>query len=241
MDFCRWSRSRSKLVFALILTATIGIGFGARALAGVSALEASDHSFDFGHAGIDFKLFHTFSLRNSGQKDIYLHTANVPCECTSVLISDTLLKPGEVTNVRVALDTYSLYGPSSKQFSISTSDPATPSFVYPYFATVGQWPMGFKPDPINLFFLPGHKAKRLTIPNPTYDKINVTLIDQADTVYTVTLVRASARKGERAEVEVTPKDNIRPGTYFSSFRLQLALPDNTKPVLINIPVKIVRY
>jgi len=241
MVSCRWRRSSSRIVTAFLLTAALSFSVGRPAMAGAGALQASDNGFDFGHAGIDFKLFHTFTLTNNGQKDIVLHTANVPCECTSVQILDTLLKPGEATNVRVALDTYSLYGPSSKQFSIQTSDPATPSFVYPYFATVGQWPMGLKPDPINLFFLPGHAAKKLSIPNPALDKMNVSLVDQADTVYTVSVLKSSVRKGERAEVEVTPKQNVRPGTYFSSFRLQLDLPEGAKPVLLNIPVKIVRY
>ena len=241
MVSCRWSRSSSRFVTAIALTTALSIGASDLLFAGTSALEASDRGFDFGHAGIDFKLFHTFTLRNNGQTDITLHSANVPCECTSVQISDTLLKPGEATNVRVTLDTYSLFGPSSKQFSIQTSDPATPSFVYPYFATVGQWPQGLKPDPMNLFFLPGHKAKKLSIPNPMFDKINVTLVDQADTVYTVTLLKPGARKGERLEVEVAPKENMRPGTYFSSFRLRLEPPGGANPVLLNIPVKIVRY
>jgi len=216
-------------------------GMGGSTFAGNSALKASDGGFDFGYAGIDFKLFHTFTLRNDGQKDITLHSANVPCECTSVQIADTLLKPGETTTVRVTLDTYSLYGPSSKQFSIQTSDPGVPKFEYPYYCSVGQWPQGLKPDPINLFFLPGHKIKKVSVPNPTFDKMGVALVDQADTVYTVAIIKADARKGERAEIEVTPKETLRPGTYFSSFRLRLELPGGASPVLLNIPVKIVRY
>lgn len=241
MDSCRSSRSRTSRIAIGLLVAVTCAGLGGTSLAGNSALKASDAGFDFGHAGIDFKLFHTLTLRNDGQRDITLHSANVPCECTSVQITDTLLQPGESTNVRITLDTYSLFGPSNKQFSIQTSDPATPKFEYPYFCTAGQWPQGLKPDPINLFFLPGHNAKKITVPNPVLDRVSVALLDQADAVFNVTILKAEARKGERAEIEVAPKDDLRPGTYLSSFRLRLERPDGAGPVLLNIPVKIVRY
>lgn len=227
-----WAVAALALAFTFSWTTSFAAG---------SALRASDNGFDFGHAGIDFKLFHTVVLRNEGAKDITLRSANVPCECTSVQIMDTLLKPGESTSVRISLDTYSLFGPNTKQFSIQTSDPNIPKFEYPYTCTVGQWPQGLKPDPINLFFLPGHKTKKVSIPNPALDKVTVTLVDQADPVYTVAIARPEARKGERAEVEVTPKEGLRPGTYFSSFRLRLDRSDGAGPVLLNIPVKIVRY
>jgi len=241
MDSCRSRRSKtSRIAIGLLLT-VVFVGIGGSSFAAGNALQASDSGFDFGHAGIDFKLFHTFTLRNEGQKDITLHSANVTCECTTVLITDTLLKPGETTAVRITLDTYSLYGPNSKKFSIQTSDPSIPKFEYPYSCRVGQWPQGLKPDPINLFFLPGHRAKKVSIPNPACDKVSVVYVDQADAVYTVAITKADARKGERAEVEVTPKENLGPGTYFSSFRLRLELPEGATPVLLNIPVKIVRY
>ncbi len=235
------SRSKTNRVVVGLLFAVACVGLSGSAFGANSALRASDAGFDFGHAGIDFKLFHTIVLRNEGSKDITLRSPNVPCECTSVQIYDTLLQPGETTMVRISLDTYSLFGPSSKQFSIQTSDPAVPKFVYPYFCTVGQWPQGLRPDPINLFFLPGNSTKKVSIPNPVLEQMSVALVDQADPLYSIAVTKADARKGERAEVTVTPKEDLRAGTYFSSFRLRLDRPGGASPVLLNIPVKIVRY
>lgn len=241
MGSFRKSRGSLRAVRMLFAALVLCGAWSASIYAGNSALRASDNGFDFGHAGIDFKLFHTLVLLNGGQKDIMLRSANVPCECTSVQIYDTLLSPGESTKVRITLDTYSLFGPSSKQFSIQTSDPNMPKFEYPYFATVGQWSYGLKPDPINLFFLPGHPAKRVSIPNPAFDNVSMSLVDQADTVFTVMLTKPTARKGEKMELEVAPKQNLGAGTYFSSFRVRLELPSGNSPMLLNIPVKIVRY
>jgi hypothetical protein len=241
MDTYRSSRVRTRATWLTAFLVGSALWAVSPAFAGSTALVASENQFDFGHAGRDFKLFRSFSLRNQGKSPIILHSANVVCECTSVQIMDTSLAPGESTAVRVTLDTYSLFGQSTKSFTISTGDQSAPAFEYTYQSVVDQWPFGLKPEPLSVFFLPGQPAKRVVIANRALERVEIFVADQADTTYTVNILKSQATKGERVEVEVTPKGSLRAGTYLSSFRLSLKVPGDKPPVMLNIPVKIVRY
>jgi hypothetical protein len=241
MDIYRSSSVRTRVVWLATFLLGSALCAMSPAFAGSTALVATENQFDFGHSGRDFKLFHTFSLHNQGKSPITLHSANVICECTSVQIMDTALAPGESTAVRITLDTYSLFGQSTKSFTISTSDPSAPAFEYTYQSVVDQWPFGLRPEPLSVFFLPGQPAKRDVIANRALDRVEILVADQADTTYTVNILKSQATKGERVEIEVTPKGSLRAGTYLSSFRLSLKVPGDKPPVMLNIPVKIVRY
>ena len=241
MGIFRQSKSPKRVFAARTWGAFLLFSMMTGGLCHAGGLVAGDQGFDFGTVGIDFKVFHTFTLRNQGKTEVTLRSLNVPCECTAVQIADTVLSPAESTTVRVTLDTYSLFGKNSKSFSVQTSDPSMPKFEYGYTCTVGQWPFATKPDPLSMFFLPGQKVKRLAIPNVAHDNIGISIVDQADTVYTVRVIRQQAAKGERSEIEVTPRENLRAGTYLSSFRVRVDLSENKGATLLNIPVKIVRY
>lgn len=196
---------------------------------------------DFGVVGVDFLVYHSFRYVNTSPQTVLLKTKNVPCECSKVKIADTLLAPGDSTDIRLEFDTKNVFGPTVKSFTLSTTDPAFPTLEYYYMSNVGQWLLGIKPNPPSVFFLPAHSSKRVTIANPRANSLGITLIDQADSNFTVKMIKGKVAKGESGELEIVVAPNLPKGTYYSSFRIRMEPSEGANPFLLTIPVKIVRY
>jgi hypothetical protein len=196
---------------------------------------------DFGSVGMDFKVHSRFFIVNTGGSPVRVKSINVPCSCSSVALADSLVKPGESTMVRLTFDTKNLYGKTIRSFTINTSDAHTPVVEYAYHSLVGQWPFGFKPDPISLIFLPSVKEKRVSIPNGEFESVRVRLLDQADTSYTVVVQNEKIVKGGKAEIVVSVHDGMKAGTYLSSFRVLIEPAGGTQPFVVTTPIRIVRY
>jgi hypothetical protein len=197
--------------------------------------------FDFGHLGVDYTAFHNFRIYNRGDQPLVISSAAASCDCSSARLLDTLLMPGDTTIVRLSFGTEKYFGPTRQWYTIKSNDPVRPEFNVYYESVIGQWVPGMKPEPLSLFFLPGHSGKTVTISNPTQAETKASLVDQADTIYTVEIVVASADRGEALKVKVTPAEGIAAGTYESSFRLQIQAEGREDPVVLSIPLKIVRY
>ncbi|MCM2272396.1 MAG: DUF1573 domain-containing protein [candidate division Zixibacteria bacterium] len=200
-----------------------------------------ERAVDFGVVGVDFKVFHTFTYSNPTNKPVTIKPKNVPCECSTVRIEDSVVAPGGSTTVRLEYDTKNVFGRTAKEFTIATTDPANPVLEYYYASNVGQWILGIKPEPPSAFFLPAHKSKKIALANPRANSLRIALFDQADAYFEVRLLRGSASKGESAEIEIVPSSSLAKGTYYSSFRLLVTPSEGASPYYLSIPVKIVRY
>jgi hypothetical protein len=196
---------------------------------------------DFGSVGMDFKVYSRFYIVNTGSSPVRVKSINVPCSCSSVALADSLMKAGESTMVRLTFDTKNLYGKTIRSFTINTSDLQTPIVEYAYHSLVGQWPFGFKPDPMSLIFLATVKEKRVAIPNGAFPSVDVSFLDQADTMYTVTIQNRKIVKGGKAEIVVSVHDGVKAGTYLSSFRVRIEPAGGAEPFVVTIPIRIVRY
>ncbi len=213
--------------------------------AGISNLSAAQtdgrRTVDFGAVGVDFLVYHSFTYVNESSKPVVLKTKNVPCECSKVTIKDSLVAPGDSTSIRLEFDTKNVFGPTTKAFTISTTDPSYPVLEYYYVSNVGQWLLGVRPDPPSVFFLPAHESKKVKLSNPRANKLGITYVDRADSLFTVKVSKQVIGKGETTELEVTVSPDLKKGTYFSSFRLRLDPSEGANPFILTIPVKIVRY
>lgn len=226
---------------ALLLLAALAVVFSAPSAGAQVVISDGQNLIDFGCVGGDFKVFANFHLVNRGTATVKVKSINVPCSCSEVWISDSTLKPGDSSRVRLIFDTKNLYGKTIRSFKIYTSDPRAPEIEYAYRSLIGQWPFGLRPDPTSLFFLPSVKTKRLTFGNPALASVTLRILDQADSTYSIKVLSDKAVKGGKVELEVSPKEGLKAGTYLSSFRLQLDPSDGREPFLYSVPVKIVRY
>lgn len=101
---------------------------------------------DFGTVPKGQKIDWTFSVKNTGDKDLEIFSANPGCGCT-VAEFDKIIKPGQVGKVVAHVDTTAFAGPISKQVTLQTNDPDTPSSQLTIHAVVKPYvdasPAGF--------------------------------------------------------------------------------------------------
>lgn len=197
--------------------------------------------FDFGHVAIDFDIFHTYVYVNPSDHPVKILTAEANCDCTTVRLLDSLLEPGDTAFIHLAFNTRDYYGPTSKSVLVATDDPEQKPLKYFYLSTVGQWFHGMKPNPMSLFFLPGKKNQKVSIPNKKFDKIELINMEQYDSTFIVKAITESAAKGGFLQLEVSPAENLSRGNYLSSFTVEIELSGEKKPAILTFPVKTVRY
>jgi len=201
----------------------------------------SEQTFDFGHVGIEFRIFRTYQITNNSDHEIKISRVNPSCDCTSLGVSDSLMSPGESVDIRLDYNTRDAYGPTTRSFSLEFEGADRDSIRFFYTSNIGQWFGGIKPEPFSLFFLQGSDPKKVSIPNRAHRLLELSLVEKSDDYLLVDIRESKARKGDNLEVEVRPIDGLSDGTYYSSFTLAVTHPDYKEPIRLTIPVKIVKY
>ena len=231
-----------KLPLCLLLTGLLMLfAVGSTYSTAQPKLEFAESILDFGHIGIDYKVFYNFRFSNAGDAPLEIESVVPSCDCSRTHASAQVIQPGDSGLIRLEFQTRDYFGPTSQSFTITSNDPDNPTQKIFYVSTVGRWIRGIKPDPIYLFFLPGNSPKKITIANTHFPDLKASLIDQADDYFSVKLLKDKASQGEMIEVEVIPGEPPTPGTHNSNFRLAVDVPDKEEPVILTIPVKIVKY
>lgn len=227
----------------LVLIGAVSSTFGESATSGGASrrLVWSEQVFDFGHVGIDFKLFHTFYIANNGDTPVTIKSATASCDCSHVRLVDSLIQPGDTAFLHLDFLTRNYYGATTKSLEVILDDPEFPELKFYYLSTIGQWYGNLKPEPFSLFFLPGATRKEVKLANRAYDQISWALHDHGDSTFKVEITGAKAVRGEQLILTVTPADGLVAGTYLSSFTVHVTTAEDQKPVILTIPVKIVKY
>ncbi|HEX2896480.1 MAG TPA: DUF1573 domain-containing protein [candidate division Zixibacteria bacterium] len=204
-------------------------------------IKVVEESFDFGQVGIDYRIFHTFKIINTGIKVIKIDSVDVLCDCSSVLYDKTNLGAKDTLELKLKFDTRDFYGPVSRKLLVFLSLPEKKIVSLVYLAEVGQWRDGLKPDPFAIFMLPTHKQQSVKINNKFFESLNAAVITINDDFYTVDIVKNDVKKGEAIELVVKPKAELGKGTYFSNFTIKVTGDDKSSPSNLTFPVKIVRF
>jgi hypothetical protein len=197
--------------------------------------------FDFGCVGVDFKIYHKYSMVNYGSETIRIDTVTAHCDCTTVRFLDSLVAPGDTASFRIIFSTANFYGPMEKDVRIHSSDPKSEKLYAYYSANVGQWLMSIQPDPVSVFFLPGNKTKISRLVNHALDEISLADIELLDDYFQMRVVEDEASKGEAIEIELTPNPDLAPSTYRTNFTVTLNLPDDLPQLRITIPATVAKY
>ena len=197
--------------------------------------------FNFGHMGIDFKVYHTYKLFNLSDKTYHIDSLDVNCSCSSIKMSDTVIHPGDTVLLKLAFDSKNYFGPTNKSFIVYTDYELMKVKKFYYQATIGQWHRKIKPNPISLFFLPGHGAKKITIPNRGSNELQ--LVEQLayDSCFLVNVLSDNAKPAESIVLEIAPHDNISHGTHQSNLTLRIDDGINDSAMVLTIPIRIDKY
>lgn len=225
------------LVFAACL---LGLG-QATSVSVARELDFVEAGFDFGHIGIDYKVFHNFLLFNNGEKPYKVDSFKVSCDCTNIKLSDSTVNPGDTVQFSLSFETKNYYGPTNKTFTIYTDYQPLAQYKFYYQSIIGQWVGGLKPSPESVMLLPGHKPKTVSIPNRLFDEISIISSIQHDSSFTLELVAPTASKGGELLITIAPGSHLKAGTHMSSLTIKIATGGDRKPVVLTIPTRIVKY
>ena len=196
---------------------------------------------EFGYVGVDYNLYQEIEVHNTGDSDLRLIDVSPSCDCSRTSITDSIVPPGATTNVRLQFNTKNWYGDTEQLITIVSNDPDFPQVQIPYHSYVGQWVKGVLPSPKAIFFLPGKNMGEISILNSEYNRLNLQFLDQSDPWFRVELAQNKAAKGGKLVVKVLADDSLGKGTFEGSFRLQVDAEGRDEPVVLSIPVKIVKY
>lgn len=227
------SRNLTIFVF-LLLSAQIFSGEKPR------GLNYDEQVHDFGHVGIDFKLFHTFEYVNRTDKVVNITDIDVSCDCSEVNIISKEIKPGDTAYFNLIFSTKDYFGPTTKSFTVHTTDPLLPTIEYFYKSIIGQWYDGLKPNPRSIFFLPGKDEIKITLTNSYFETIKLDHYEQYDDIFSTKIIKNEADKNKSLEIVVYAAENLGKGTLNSVLTLTINT-GQEKPAVLSIPIKIVRY
>ena len=97
-------------------------------------LEPTHH--DFGKLAPDTVASHRFKLTNTGGANLFIFRVEPSCGCTSTVLGQGALAPGESTDVEVRFNTAGWKGPVQKSVRVVSNDPAEPNQTLSFDADV---------------------------------------------------------------------------------------------------------
>jgi len=83
--------------------------------------EPSEH--DFGTVSQKSSLEHVFLLKNTGNAPLEILSVETSCGCTSTLLSEKTIAPGETGELKVGFESGSMEGPFRKKVMVNTNGP----------------------------------------------------------------------------------------------------------------------
>jgi len=181
---------------------------------------------------------HYYEVQNSGDENLYITDIGTSCDCTHARAIDTLIPPGGTSKIKVNFSTKNYYGKNTRTVAISSNDPDTPTFNLEFLSLIGALPKNVEAVPNALFFLPPHKEKEIKLLNKSGSPIETIIALEPDSIFSIDKKEARVEPGQFAVLKVVPRDNLKPGTYQSSFTVDFMA---NPPIRITVPVKIVRY
>ncbi|HOD66630.1 MAG TPA: DUF1573 domain-containing protein, partial [candidate division Zixibacteria bacterium] len=102
--------------------------------------------FDFGHIGIDYTVRFRYPVINRSPDTVRVRKVDVHCDCSAAFVADSVLAPGDSTNIHLRFNTRDFYGPQNKSLTITTDREGQSTIDLYYLSIIGQWFNGIKPD-----------------------------------------------------------------------------------------------
>lgn len=202
------------------------------------AISVEEVFWDFGFVPFDYELVHFYEIKNSGNENLYITHIASSCDCTHGRAQDTLIPPGKSTKIKATFSTKDYYGKSTRTIALTTNDPENPVFDLEFVSLIGALPKYVAAQPNALFFLSPHKDKDVKLLNNSGSEIDVEIYLEPDSIFTISETEHTIYSGSSATIKVTPRPDLNPGTYHSSFLVDFKTEPNVR---VTVPVKIVRF
>ena len=108
------------------ISATIEEDFSslsAEELASAPVVNFSEMTFDFGEIKQGDKVEHTFNMKNTGKRDLFIRNVKTTCGCTAVTPEKKIIAPNESVPLKVVFNSKGKRGRQNKAITVITNDP----------------------------------------------------------------------------------------------------------------------
>lgn len=111
--------------FFLLSSLWFALPAGAQLNAG-PMIRLTERRWDFGEIPQAGHYTHIFKVANQGTAELAIKKLETSCGCTAALASDSLLAPGETSDVEITFSSKDFEGEQTKIVAVFTNDPAEP-------------------------------------------------------------------------------------------------------------------
>ncbi len=118
-----------------------------------------EKSYDFGIAGPEEKIIHTFDFINTGTADLRITRVSKSCGCTTARVEKTDVPPGETGSVFVTMAAKRYKGKQEETVTIYSNDPGSPENVLTIHGVIKA---GFAVLPQGIHFADVRKGETVT-------------------------------------------------------------------------------
>lgn len=89
----------------------------------------SEKTFDFGDIKQGDKVEHTFTLKNTGKRNLIIRNIKTTCGCTAVTPQKKIIAPNESVPLKVVFNSKGKRGRQNKAITVITNDPKNPTSI----------------------------------------------------------------------------------------------------------------
>jgi hypothetical protein len=230
----KFAHAAITFIFSFIVLPLTGLTAGLKN----PAIALENKFYDFGSVPSDFKIYHLYKIKNTGQNDLYITKLQANCDCTTASIKDSIIHPGDSSQIKIVFLTRDYYGTTNRKVSVFTNVPEKPLVDLDYSANIDVFHKLHTSEPKYLSFIPGRDIKDLLLINNSGQAVDYTIEKEPDSVFSVDEMSGQIPAKANEKIQVAINKNLPKGTYFSNFTVVY----NTSPALrLTIPVKVTRF
>ncbi len=225
-----------KMRIAVLTVITLGLMIGAAWAAPV--LEIPESEFNFGRTAQHATVAHTFWLKSTGDEPVEVVKVVPGCGCAKAPLKDSLLAPGDSTELTIIFDTRSYRGQVTKRPYLELADgdrkyvkiytdlmpkpeEAMPISLDPYRLDVSQ----FTPTP--------RRMAKFNIVNKGDRDYQLTVVDYGDEYFNLELPKV-VKAGQTATGTITVHEELVESEFVHSVTFEI---DDEMKTRYTLPVK----
>ncbi len=200
-------------------------------------LEIIGNDWDFGCIPNQSDVPHLYKLKNKSQEVVEITHIRKLCGCSAAFVKDTILFPGDSTELTVTFSSGNYFGPISKAIFIESSDTVCPSQIVSFKATIGyRGPeLAFEPFRVDFDTLRTLPAViKVKVMNTDSQTVSFSLLERGEAYTHLRFLKRNLAPGASAEVEVAVTKTPPAGAFHTSFTLVCK---NSKKSRYTIPVQ----
>lgn len=220
-------------IFFLLITATLWAGPPEASPPHFKEckLKISGIDWDFGCIPNQSEVTHLYKIKNKSREVMEITGVRKLCGCSEAFAKDTILFPGDSTELSVTFSSGNYFGPISKAVFIESSDTVCPSQIVSFKATIGYRGPELTFEPFRVDFdtvraLPAVRKVKVTSTDSL--PVLLSLIERGKDYASLRFPRRSLPPGSSREMEIVITKAPPAGAFHTSFTLVCGNPKKSR-------------